>query len=181
MKTIITFIFIFGSFFAFDLFGYDAETTQVWQDYVNEGPVRKNLPDFSSAGCDEAAIVEKGNYADVTDSKYGAIPDDNIDDRDAIQAAINDVGSKGGGVVFFPEGRYNIRGGKATDVIQIKYDNIILRGAGKDEKGRQDSILFLERDSSEGRQNALGSIDDDIRQNACIQIMGTRALKNSLS
>lgn len=172
MKKIITFIFIFGSFFAFNLFGYDAEDTQVWQDYVNEGPVSKNLPDFSYAGCDEAAIVEKGNYADVTDSKYGAIPDDNIDDRDAIQAAINDVGSKGGGVVFFPEGRYNIRGGKATDVIQIKYDNIILRGVGKDERGRQDSILFLERDSSEGKQNALGTIDNDMRQNACIQIMG---------
>jgi len=175
MKKTISSLFVFGSFFAFTLFGYYAEATQVWQDYVKEGPVGKNLPDFSYAGCDEAAIVEKGNYADVTESKYGAIPDDNNDDRDAIQAAINDVGSRGGGVVFFPEGRYNIRGGKATDVIQIKHDNIILRGVGKDERGRQDTILFLERDSSEGKQGQPGTIDNDIRQNALIQIMGNES------
>lgn len=158
-------------------YGNEPDTLQVWNRYVEEGPVDRNLPDFSYAGQDNSFRCTPERHVTVTDDKYGAIPDDNIDDRDAIQKAIDDIGSRGGGIIYFPEGRYNIRGGRPGDILQLKMDNIVLRGAGKDSKGVQKSILYLEKGSTEGRLAQPGTIDNDIRQNALIQIIGGKSDK----
>ena len=61
-------------------------------------------------------------YVNVRD--YGAVGDGVIDDTAAIQAAINDVGAKGGGVVVFPPGEYY------TDTVVVRYSNVQLIGQG---------------------------------------------------
>ncbi|MBL8221722.1 MAG: hypothetical protein JNL62_20975 [Bryobacterales bacterium] len=95
------------------------------------------LHDFSYAGYQrgEAAIPDgPGNGADrVVDAvaEYQADPTGASDSTAAIQAAIDAVGSTGGGVVFLPAGVYRVapRGSDAF-ALWMKYDHVILRGAG---------------------------------------------------
>ncbi len=47
-------------------------------------------------------------YILVTSFKYGAIADDGLDDRKAIQAAINEALKGPRRTVFFPEGTFNV-------------------------------------------------------------------------
>lgn len=71
------------------------------------------------------------NIIDVGD--YGAVPNDGIDDRAAIQAAINAaaamvVGGIQGAVVQFDAGTYEVNGGS----ISMK-SRVVLQGAGRDQ------------------------------------------------
>lgn len=52
------------------------------------------------------AYAEDGGRLNVKD--YGAIGDGNSDDRAAIQQAIDEAAAKGGGEIYFPEGRYRV-------------------------------------------------------------------------
>lgn len=155
------------------LFAADGKATKVWKEYAKFGPVEKNLPDFHTAGC----LASK--HGGVTGKEYNVLeysanPKDMEDDRDAIQRAIDAAGAAGGGVVVLPEGRYYIRSGNASDVLQIHHSNIILRGAGIDERGRQETILYLQRKSASLAKGLLGRDEEDFRENACIQIKGTK-------
>ena len=66
-------------------------------------------------------------------SAYGAVADPTIDNRSAIQAAIDAAHDAGGGVVVLDAGIYGVAG-TADDVgaIQLK-DNVFLKGAGMGE------------------------------------------------
>lgn len=111
------------------------KTTPLWQDFVEarrtgHTPV---LPDFSYAGYhfSEKRIpdVSKRKHFRVTD--YGAVPNDAGSDEAGIQAAIDAAQKAGGGVVFFPAGKYLL----AADTnnrkqIRITHNNIVLKGSG---------------------------------------------------
>jgi hypothetical protein len=56
---------------------------------------------------------------------FGARGDGVTDDFAAIQAAINAAGSRGGGTVYLPPGRYRIMGGLTLD-----QSGVVVRGAG---------------------------------------------------
>ena len=58
---------------------------------------------------------------------YGARADGYSDDSDAIQRAIDDVESRGGGTVLLPSGTIRLEG-----QIRISASNTILRGTGMD-------------------------------------------------
>ena len=45
-----------------------------------------------------------GKIFNITD--YGAIPNDDKEDRNAIQAAVDAASANGGGIVFFPPGKF---------------------------------------------------------------------------
>lgn len=171
MRIIIVFSLILVNF---HLFANDSTATKAWKAYIKDGPIGNNLPDFSYAGLDNSVLKGNNYQVDVTDEMFGAKPNDGKDDRDAIQKAIDHVGSKGGGVVFFPKGRYVIRGGTAGDVIQLNQSNVILRGVEGDERGRHKSILFMQKPSSNGKSGQPGTIDNDYRQNALITIIGKK-------
>ncbi len=69
------------------------------------------------------------NQVNVTD--YGATGDGITDDRKAIQDAIDDLASKGGGTILFNQGTYVVTGkGNASEGAIVLRDNIALLGRG---------------------------------------------------
>ncbi|TKB96876.1 DUF4955 domain-containing protein [Pedobacter cryophilus] len=90
------------------------------------------LPDFSYAGykTGELAIPNvKHKIFNVTD--FGAVANDNVSDKVAIEAAIAAAKANGSGIILFPAGRFLIN--EDSDVkksIQINASNIVFRGTG---------------------------------------------------
>ena len=105
------------------------------------------LHDFSYAGYHqgEKAIPEiQENIVDVSKPPYNV---DNTGSEDAttlIQDAINKVGESGGGVVYFPAGKYKIKPQNGSDYsLRISDENIILRGAGADSTFLFNDEIFM--------------------------------------
>lgn len=147
---------------------------KVWQRFVEQGPINDNLPDFSTAGYQmgEAELpVRSGPVFTVTDSAFGAMPNDDRDDTVAIQKAINAAGQAGGGVVFLPRGRYDIRKDASAPFLRIRHDAVVLRGEGSDADG---TILHLGSKGPEGTVRRLGSTaaEKEPRSGAALAIMG---------
>jgi len=78
-------------------------------------------------GIPEAPIVKV-----VTDPPYNAIPNDGMDDRAAIQAAIRDVYAAGGGTVFLPAGVYDVQTRTESDGALVLKSGVVVRGEGAD-------------------------------------------------
>ncbi|MBF0111406.1 MAG: virulence factor, partial [Desulfamplus sp.] len=81
----------------------------------------KEIPDIENS-------QNKIPIFNVTDSKFGATPDDQTDDTAAIQSAIDAAGEAGGGIVFLPKGRYEIHKTPDHGFLQIRHNNIVVRG-----------------------------------------------------
>ena len=111
------------------LYGRDAyKSKDADKKYLNLRGKHFHIPDFSYAGyhrferplptVDTVTRTVSNWYErdgtspinvpwyDVTD--YGAVPDDENSDQDAIQQAIHDAEYSGGGVIYFPAGEYLI-------------------------------------------------------------------------
>jgi hypothetical protein len=94
------------------------------------------LHDFSYAGYKMGATaiptVSGPNYVTATAAPYNADATGASDSTAAIQAALDYVGANGGGVVYLPAGTYKVNpaNGSGTIALQIKYSNVVLRGAG---------------------------------------------------
>lgn len=86
---------------------------------------------------------------DVCD--YGVLPDINADQTDAVQRLIDEVGSKGGGIIHFHKGRYVFRNTKHR-FLQINHSNIIIEGE-KDSEGRPITELVSCMQTSCGKSN----------------------------
>jgi len=84
------------------------------------------LPDFSKAG-NNRLIEPVSNRYNVKD--YGVESDKKEDQSDKINELIEIAGRKGGGIIYFPAGKYyfNTQKGKQT-FIQINFSNISLEG-----------------------------------------------------
>jgi hypothetical protein len=110
---------------------------KIFTDYKNDKNI---LPEFSYAGYhhgeDEIPNGKNYNIFDVT--AFGAIPNDSLSDKNAIQNAITAANKLGGGIVFFPKGRFlvNENGDKPTKIIS-KGSNIIFRGSGSGINGTE--------------------------------------------
>ena len=138
----------FGDFllFASD-FGRTVEflrNARTYQQFVKDKENGREpiLPDFSYSGYhyfNKPVPDVTHPVFDVT--KYGAIPNDDVSDQPAIQAAIAAAQENGRGVVFFPPGEFLVN----TDTdkndegynepIYIYSSNIVLRGSGSREGG----------------------------------------------
>ena len=94
------------------------------------------LHDFSYAGYHSgltpvAEISE--NIIDVTKSPYFADKTGNTDVRSILQNALDDAGKAGGGVVYLPEGTYQVNvSASSANPIKMTYSKVVLRGAGTD-------------------------------------------------
>ncbi len=102
--------------------GYTTEDGMFLQDYSYAGYHRgeKELPDEA-----------EGLVYDVSD--YGADPTGEDYSTDAIQAAIDDAQSAGGGTVYIPEGLYKVRPESGNNyVFRVNSNNIVIKGAGID-------------------------------------------------
>ncbi len=88
------------------------------------GGIPDNLPDFSRAGyhAGEKPLPNRKHTLQATD--FGVTPDDDTDDTVALQAAVAKA-CETGGVLALPPGRIIL-----TDVLSIRSDNVVIRGAG---------------------------------------------------
>jgi len=100
------------------------------------------LPDFSYVGYhrgEDAIPSPNLKIFDVT--AYGAIANDDSSDKQAIVKAIKAAEANGGGIVFFPKGRFLINeDGDDGKTINITGSNIIFRGSGSAPGGTE---LFM--------------------------------------
>ncbi|NDY71510.1 virulence factor [Desulfobacter hydrogenophilus] len=149
-------------------------TPSVWKAFVKNGPTGIHLPDFSRAGyrMGEKPIPEIENPVfDVTNVRFGAVPDDDKEDTLAIQAAIDAAATVGGGVVFLPKGRYDIHQTKASPYLQIRSDRIVLRGQGS---GKIGTTLFMGAPGKEGLVRRLGTVSAEIeaRHHTALAVIG---------
>lgn len=120
--------------------------TPVWNQFVEARKTGAEpvLPDFSYAGYHygEKAIPHvQGPVFDVT--KFGAIPNDDKSDEEALRRAFAAAERAGGGVVLFPAGEFLFN--TETDPgkpIEVNAGNIVMRGAGF---GRDGTILRVVR------------------------------------
>lgn len=118
----------------------------LFQDWVdaqvhNTEPI---LPNFSYAGYHYG---ERGlpldnelpsQVFDVTQPPFNAVPNDGISDKAAIKAAIAAAEANGGGVVFFPPGRFIISDETdRNEVIFIRKSNIVIKGSGSGPGGTE--------------------------------------------
>lgn len=122
----------------------DGETPDIWKQYVSmhRAGAPLPLPDYSYAGYafGERAIPDvPGPVFPVT--AYGAVPDDDRSDREAIQAAIAAAEQRGAGVVLFPPGRFLVNEEPGRNQgLEIRRSGIVLRGSGSGEGG---TTLFM--------------------------------------
>jgi hypothetical protein len=119
------------------------KATPLWKDFVQARKEGKTpvLPDFSYAGYHwsekEIPSVQGKKYFRVTD--FGATPNDETYDDVAIQATIYAAEkNEGGGVVFFPAGKYLIAAdSNGKKQIRISKSNIVLKGSGSGAGGTE--------------------------------------------
>jgi len=118
------------------------QMNEAWLQYIT-GDINKSLfPDFSNAGVNfsnkDIPSLALSIFS-VTD--YGAMPNDKIEDRKAIQDTINAAQKAGGGIIQFPAGRFliNEQPGRQQGLI-ISQSNIILRG---NNHSQQPTELFM--------------------------------------
>jgi hypothetical protein len=150
-------------------------TPKVWTDYLANGPTGTHLPDFSHSGyaMGRRPIPKaQGLVLDVTQSPFGARPDDGIDDTAAIQNAIDSAGAAGGGVVLLPRGRYEIHTTADAPFLRISHHRVILRGQGS---GISGTILHLGAPAPAKGVRRLGSVpaEEEARHWAAIAVMGS--------
>ena len=118
--------------------------TPLWQDFVQakKSGATPVLPDFSYAGYHFSEkpipdVTKTSKLFRVTD--YGAKPNDAAFDDAGIQAAIRAAEQHaGGGVVFFPSGKYLIAPDEDKEKqIRITKSGIVLKGSGSGPGGTQ--------------------------------------------
>jgi len=105
-----------------------------WQS----SPATSRLIDYSYAGFHGGKCLPpriSGPMYNVVD--YGAVPDDNKDDIDAIQKAVDAACRNGGGVVLFCAGTFDfdLNNPKQNPNVRIWASNVVIRGAGSGSNG----------------------------------------------
>lgn len=131
-------------------------TTPAWQKFVNNADDNVLL-DFSYAGYhhgteqpvderDVYVLAKKLGYKVYNVCDYGAIPNDGISDRAALEDIINKIGRgkpNAKAIIYFPEGEYilhskddnttNAETGKVTsNTLNLVMGHVIIKGAGRD-------------------------------------------------
>jgi hypothetical protein len=96
------------------------------------------LPDFSFAGFGFGSVPLPPSPARVIDvARFGATPDDDLDDSRAIMAALAAANAESGPVTLrFPAGRFIL-----SDVLVIARSDIVVEGAGRGPGGTEIHIL----------------------------------------
>ncbi len=105
----------------------------IWNKFIGQSTNvnTPNLTDFSYAGCRNGeGIPEHFNLPIFNVTDYGAIPNDNRSDTNAIRSVLNAV-SSGNAIVYFPPGQYDVLlDGEAANGFTVPGDNVIIRGSG---------------------------------------------------
>ncbi len=132
-------------FIVFTTVSCSSQKSSLWQNFkeAKENNIEPILPDFSYAGyMHSEQQLPKVNYKVFNVVNYGAIPDDTISDKAAINKAIGAAKENGEGVIYFPKGKYYINT-KEDDqsIISISSSKIVFRGEDKN-----NTTLFFDKD-----------------------------------
>ena len=136
------------------------------------------LHDFSYAGYHKGEVSiptsPPGLTYNVTHAPYSADNTGSSDATAAIQAAIDDAGAAGGGIVYLPAGTYNVAPGGNSSALRISDSGVVLRGAGTnqtficntDTYMRQKNVILVQPSSGDwhsalGGSEILASADID--------------------
>lgn len=136
----------------------DANATTAWTEFLS-GDAKNVLLDFSYAGYmrgetappDVETLVAQGyKVYDVTDPKYGAVPNDNKSDREAFLKVLADIAGTtynkeddngtirflkehAKAIIYFPEGSFILQDESSKNkTIDMTMGDIVLKGAGRD-------------------------------------------------
>ncbi|HKN56850.1 MAG TPA: glycosyl hydrolase family 28-related protein [Amycolatopsis sp.] len=96
----------------------------LWQEFLKDPYRHPQIPNVAYAGYRTGDPLPRRPVR-VNILRYGAKPDGSADTAALLNRAIADVGRRGGGTVLVPAGTYRI-----DDIVQIGYDNVVLRGEG---------------------------------------------------
>jgi hypothetical protein len=124
------------------VWGQQAPNAAIFETFKNDQS-KSLLPDFSYAGyhSGEKAIPNGNGLKIYNVVDFGAKANDDISDREAIQATIDAANKNGSGIVFFPKGRFIVNDDSTLEQgIVSKGSNIILRGSGSGPGGTE---LFM--------------------------------------
>lgn len=151
--------FVFLFFTGILFFGCAKKSSEenIWEPEIlkqfKQKGIASNLPDYSYAGYaygEKEIPTVKGKTYTITD--FGAIPNDEIDDTNAINKAIETAGKNGGGIVYFPKGKFLVNTDSTkTDIVKINYSNIVLRGSGSTKNG---TIIFSGSSTHQAEDNS---------------------------
>jgi len=125
--------FLLGNSFAQKLF------LSANYDSITKTPIGP-YPDYSLAGSKKnmSGFIDQPSLWKTYDVKdFGAIPDDNKDDIEAIQLAINTAAKNGGGIIKFPQGRFDFDVNTVEKFLTITASNILLIGYGAGADGTE--------------------------------------------
>lgn len=119
-------------------------------DYYDSNDCRlvSLLPDFSHAG-----NLKRNDYTIYNVKEFGILPNSNEDVLDKVQKVIDIIGSKGGGSIYFPAGKYYFNKNKnKRNFLQINYSNICIEGE-QDKNGKLLTELILCNHTVRGHKN----------------------------
>ncbi len=117
---------------------YLCAAESAWSPEILKEGSKIFLPDYSYAGYQfgEKSIPELAPTASILD--YGALPNDDKDDTEAIRKALKDLSAKKENVVLrFPKGRYIV-----GEIILIERGNLVLQGEGS---GADGTVIFIKK------------------------------------
>ncbi|ACQ78695.1 hypothetical protein Bcav_0432 [Beutenbergia cavernae DSM 12333] len=102
----------------------------------------------TTLGTAPATATPGAGWENVKD--HGAVGNGTADDLAAIRAAIDAVDAQGGGIVFFPSGRYRLgdalRIGDGSDAaVSTRHHRVTLQGSGR---GGSPSLNFVQNDGA---------------------------------
>jgi len=144
MKSLYSVLIVLANLFILPAGSLSVES-RLWRDFVKGD--RTQLPDFSYAGYARGeARVPDVDWPAYNVVDYGADPGPDTPgskDLDAIKKAIKSVPACEGGVIFFPEGTYDIGNSSsqsADNVIHYRRGRIVWRGDGRDK-----SIIHMKK------------------------------------
>lgn len=168
--------------------------SKIFTQYKSDTTV---LPDFSYVGYQngEKEIPNIQNYKIFDVTTFGAIANDTISDKIAIQKAIKAANDNGSGIVFFPKGRFLVNeDSKDLSRIVSKSSHIIFRGSGSAIGGTE---LFMKHSlqpadpkkmwtvpslfsfSSGGSDKKIGEVSVSAKVGSMdLQLNSTKGLKN---
>lgn len=115
-------------------------------------------PDYFGLGVGWAAKLDFTATANVYDIKSDprlsskATGDGNTNDLPALQAAINQVGDAGGGIVYLPTGTYKL---DFNGIGLFMRSRVVLQGAGRDQ-----TTLLVGENGASARANAAGNFQN---------------------
>jgi Pectate lyase superfamily protein len=104
-----------------------ADPHRLWREYRAAPDRHPRIPNVSYAGyhLGERGLPRPPVRTSVT--AFGAVGDGVTDSSGAFNAAVEAVGSRGGGTVFVPPGEYVL-----SSVVWVHHSGVVLRGAGRD-------------------------------------------------